>query len=166
MKICTPFYKIMDSSNYIMHANDLRAAWQYSAKIRIDKTKNDHGHSPSNLASPVAARQERCRKREWRAGRARKKKIQRLDICQAAPARLPRFTRPAVKRLLLRSLSLLVRWCRIKFGDSISRSVRLDDTEGRAARQHNGRHCVVCICTNTYIYMYIYLFICIESYTP
>ena len=50
--ICRPFYKIMDSSNYIMHANDLRASWQYSANIRIVKTKNDHGHSTSNLAIP------------------------------------------------------------------------------------------------------------------
>ena len=55
MHICRPFYKIMDSSNYIMHANDLRAGWQCSANIRIVKTKNDHDHSPSNLASPVAA---------------------------------------------------------------------------------------------------------------
>ena len=35
-----------------MHANDLRTEWQYSAKIRIDKTEKDHGHSPSN---PVVA---------------------------------------------------------------------------------------------------------------
>jgi len=123
-----------------MHANDLRAGWQCSANIRIVKTKNDHGHSLSNLASPVAAWQERCRTRGCRAGRARKKKIQRLVICQAAPARLPRCTRPTVKRLLLRRSSLLVRWCCIKFGDSISRSVRLDDTAGRAARRHNGHH--------------------------
>jgi len=69
------------------------------------------------------------------------KKIQRLDICQAAPARLPRCTRPAVKRLLIRHLSLLMTWwCHIKFGDSIRRSVRLDNTEGRAARWHNDRH--------------------------
>ena len=28
MHLCRPFYKIMDSSNYIMHANDLRAGWR------------------------------------------------------------------------------------------------------------------------------------------
>jgi len=38
----------------------------------------------------------------------KKKKIQSLDIYQAAPARLPRCTRPAVKRLLIcRSLPLV-----------------------------------------------------------
>jgi len=43
----------MDSRNYIIHANDLKAGWQYSANIRIVKTKNDHGHSTSNLVIPV-----------------------------------------------------------------------------------------------------------------
>ena len=38
-----------------------------------------------------------------------KKKIHRLDICQAAPARLPRCTRPAVKRLLICRSSPLVK---------------------------------------------------------
>ena len=53
MHICRPLYKIMDSKNYIMHAHDLRAGWQYYPNIRIVKTKNDHGHSTSNLAIPV-----------------------------------------------------------------------------------------------------------------
>ena len=58
-------------------------------KSELTKRKiwtNDHGHSPSHLASAVAARQERLRKRGWHGERARKKKIQQLDICQAAPA--------------------------------------------------------------------------------
>jgi len=100
--ICRPFYKIMDSRNYIIHANDLRAGWQYSANII---TVIQQVIWPA----PVTARQERCRTRECRAGRARKRKIQSLDICQAAPARLPRCTRPAVKRLLIHRSSLLVR---------------------------------------------------------
>ena len=39
----------------------------------------------------------------------KKKNIQRLDICQAVPVRLPRCTRPAVKRLLICRSSPLVR---------------------------------------------------------
>jgi len=35
--------------------NCLRAYWDFFANIRIVKTKNDHGHSTSNLAIPVAA---------------------------------------------------------------------------------------------------------------
>ena len=38
-----------------------------------------------------------------------KKKIQSLDIFQTAPARLRRYTRPAVKRLLICRSSPLVR---------------------------------------------------------
>jgi len=46
----------MDSKNYIMHAYYLRDWWEYSANTRIVKTINDHGHSTSNLAIPVAVR--------------------------------------------------------------------------------------------------------------
>ena len=93
MHICRPFYKIMDSRTYIMHANDLRVV----------------------ICRPFY-------------------KI--MDSRKAAPARLPRCTRPAVTRLLICRSLLLVRWCHIKFGDSISRSVRLDNTAGCAARRH------------------------------
>ena len=79
MHICRPLYKIMDSKNYIMHAYYLRAWWEYSAN-RIRA-----------MALP------------------NQKKIKRLDICQAAPARLPCCTRPAIKRLLICLSSRLVR---------------------------------------------------------